>query len=87
MSQRDGTGPAGLGPMTGRGMGACTNFQGLGYGYGMRRRFGRGCGWGYGLYAMPASPITLAQRKEMLEKELKHVESLLGKKSNNEQTP
>lgn len=80
MSRRDGTGPAGLGPMTGRGMGACTNSQGFGYGYGMGRRFGRGCGWGYSPYTMPASPITLAQRKELLENELKHVESLLAKK-------
>lgn len=76
MPRRDGTGPAGFGPMTGRGMGNCTNYSTIGYGMG--RRFGRGCGWGFGPYGAPASPITLAERKQRLQEELKHVDSLLG---------
>jgi Family of unknown function (DUF5320) len=40
----DGTGPMGMGPMTGRGMGFCG--FGLGRKFGMRRGFGRfGMGW------------------------------------------
>ena len=75
MPRRDGTGPAGFGPMTGRGLGSCNKYSGLGYGMG--RPLGRGCGWGYGLYAAQASPVTLAERKQLLEEELKRVDSLL----------
>jgi len=67
----DGTGPAGMGPMTGRGMGPCNpNFGGgYGYGRGMGRGFGRGgrgMGWGrmamgpmYGSAMMPAYPQSM----------------------------
>ncbi|MEM2916545.1 MAG: DUF5320 domain-containing protein [Candidatus Woesearchaeota archaeon] len=40
----DGTGPMGLGPMTGRGMGLCGRGFRLGFGRGFGR-FGRGFGW------------------------------------------
>jgi len=63
MPRKDGTGPAGVGPMTGRGMG---------------RGLGRGCGRGNGPYAAAASPVTLAERKQLLKEELKRVDSLLG---------
>ena len=50
----DGTGPAGLGPMTGRAMGYCAGFNvpgfmNLGFGLGMawRRGLGRGFGRGF----------------------------------------
>ncbi|ADY12482.1 DUF5320 domain-containing protein [Sphaerochaeta globosa] len=76
MPRKDGTGPAGVGPMTGRGMGSCTNYSGIGYGMG--RRLGRGCGRGNGPYAAAASPVTLAERKQLLKEELKRVDSLLG---------
>jgi hypothetical protein len=72
MPRRDGTGPAGFGPMTGRGMGACTNYSAIGYGMG--KRMGRG--WGFGSYGNPASPITLAERKQMLQEQLKRIEVL-----------
>ena len=51
----DGTGPARLGPMTGRGAGYCAGFEMPGFmnpmpgrGWGMGRRWGRGGGWGRG---------------------------------------
>ena len=55
----DGTGPRGLGSMTGRGMGFCAGFNvpgymnppaygGRGMGFGRGRGFGRGMGWGRG---------------------------------------
>ncbi len=51
----DGTGPAGLGQMTGRGAGYCAGFPVPGYmnpmpgrGLGMGRGWGRGGGWGRG---------------------------------------
>ena len=47
MPGRDGTGPMGGGPMTGRGMGYCTGAaQGAGYGRGFGA--GRGLGMGFG---------------------------------------
>lgn len=51
MPAYDGTGPQGIGPMTGRGMGPCNPYWGGGFGYGrgMGRGFGRGgrgMGWG-----------------------------------------
>jgi len=61
MPRRDGTGPAGMGPMTGRGAGYCASYsvpgfanpafrRGLGFGssrgLGLGFRGGRGGGWG-----------------------------------------
>lgn len=61
MPRGDGTGPAGLGPMSGRGMGYCAGYttpgrvasgrgrgMGAGYGRGFGRGFGRGTGLGRG---------------------------------------
>ena len=61
MPRGDGTGPAGMGPMTGRAAGFCAGYPAPGYanpmpgrrfGYGMVSRFGwlfgRGRGWGRG---------------------------------------
>ncbi|MBN2088053.1 DUF5320 domain-containing protein [candidate division KSB1 bacterium] len=48
MPFKDGTGPAGMGPMTGRGMGPCAGNSGIGrMGTGFSRfgSFGRGRGW------------------------------------------
>jgi len=43
----DGTGPAGLGPMTGRAAGLCAGYPAPGYmSSGFGRGFGRGGGWG-----------------------------------------
>ena len=57
MPAGDGTGPAGMGPMTGRGAGYCAGYEAPGYanpvpgrGFGMGRGRGRawGGGWGRG---------------------------------------
>lgn len=54
MPRGNGTGPVGLGPMTGRGMGNCAGYPvpgymntgfGRGFGYGRRRGFGRWYGY------------------------------------------
>ena len=63
MPAGDGTGPAGMGPMTGRAAGFCAGypapgFRGAGRGFGGRgggRGFGRGFGRGWGRWAMPYS--------------------------------
>ena len=49
MPRYDGTGPQGMGPMTGRGMGYCTGYANPAYfgrGLGIRRGFGRSRGFG-----------------------------------------
>lgn len=46
MSRKNGTGPMGAGPATGRGFGPCTGYSGAGTGFG--RGFGRGFGMGMG---------------------------------------
>ena len=51
MPRGDRTGPEGMGPMTGRGMGYCAGYDMPGYmhpGYGYGRGYGRGYGWGRG---------------------------------------
>ena len=68
----DGTGPAGMGPMTGRAAGYCAGygmpgymnpiggrgFWGWGRGGGRGRGFGRGFGWARAGYGYPAGPLT-----------------------------
>ncbi len=75
MPRGDGSGPMGMGPMTGRGAGYCAGFgmpgfanapggRGYGMGYGWGRGFGRGrgFGWGYpgGYNAGPMTPPAAA---------------------------
>jgi hypothetical protein len=75
MPRGDGTGPAGQGPMTGRGMGYCAGFNAPGF---MNPGFGRGFGRGFGwrARAMQFAPIqqpvvmTEKQEKQLLEQEL-----------------
>jgi len=69
MPRGDGTGPGGLGPMTGRAAGYCAGYPvpgymnpsggrlGMGFGYsrGYGRGFGRGMGRGYGRAYWPAN--------------------------------
>jgi len=69
MPRGDGTGPGGLGPMTGRAAGYCAGYSvpgymnpsvgrsGLGFGYG--RGMGRGMGRGYGRGFWPAYPYPM----------------------------
>jgi hypothetical protein len=77
MPRGDGTGPAGQGSMTGRGMGFCAGFNSAGFmngGFGRGRGLGRGFGWR--ARAMQVTPnqqpaaITEKQEKQLLEQEL-----------------
>jgi hypothetical protein len=84
MPRYDGTGPWGYGPMTGRGMGPCA--RGFRGGMGCRYSGGWGQGWGRGMggwwgYSQPVDPPAelLAERKRMLEEELKEIDALLSK--------
>jgi len=76
MPQGDQTGPAGQGPMTGRGLGPC----GAGMRRGFGRGFGRGMGFGWRARNMQVMPIqqpavlTEAEEKKLLESELKEIE-------------
>jgi len=74
MPRGDRNGPAGQGPMTGRGMGYCAGFNAPGF---MNPRLGRGFGRGFGwragaMQVMPVQQpvITEKQEKQFLEKEL-----------------
>jgi len=70
MPARDGTGPMGQGPITGRGFGPCSR------GFGFRRGFGRGMGrgFGYGPYAQPVE-LSKDEEKKILEAELNNIET------------
>lgn len=65
MPRQDKTGPMGMGPMTGRGMGPCE--AGYGSGLGMGRGYDRAmCDWFYRKYqAMPKE-----ERKKLLKSEI-----------------
>ena len=64
MPGQDGTGPSGLGPLTGRGLGPC--------GCGMRKGFGRGYGRGFGFRRQVT--LTKEEEKKILEAELKEID-------------
>ncbi|HNX52620.1 MAG TPA: DUF5320 domain-containing protein [Pontiellaceae bacterium] len=79
MPRGDRTGPAGAGPMSGRGAGFCagTNtagFQTAGGG------FGRGCGRGFGFRNRFAQPVQTLQGDELLElkEQMARIEQRLG---------
>ena len=67
MPNKDKTGPAGQGPLTGRGFGPC--------GAGLRR--GCGFGRGFGRKAFLAEPLALSkeQEKKVLEAEIAEIEA------------
>jgi len=76
MPQGDGTGPAGQGSMTGRGMGFCAGlnapgFMNGGFRRGMGRGFGRGRGFGWKARATQTMPIQQAQTTVITEKQEK----------------
>jgi len=80
MPRRDGTGPMGLGAMSGRGVGPCATGEQIQYGLGYRQGFGRGCGrrlaqdFDRGFYNDQLSTKTkkeiLAERHAQLTKQL-----------------
>ncbi|HHE64612.1 MAG TPA: hypothetical protein ENL09_01150 [Bacteroidetes bacterium] len=61
----DRTGPLGLGPMTGRGLGICGRLRGYGRGYGFRRGFGFRAGY--------PQVLSKEEEKRLLEEELRLV--------------
>ncbi len=95
MPIRNGSGPSGQGPLTGRGLGNCTGASNTAYGYGrglgmgMGPGMGRGagCGRGFGRYytAAPA-PIAYASQKEFLtvqQEDLKNRLEIINSQLNN----
>jgi len=88
MPRRDGTGPLGSGPATGRGMGPCVNPNGApGYGnFGCGRNLGRGCGRGFRRpfdgtgYAPINDKAVLEQERNFLKAELDAIEKQLKNK-------
>jgi hypothetical protein len=88
MPRGDGTGPAGMGPLTGRAAGYCAGYGMPGYanpwGGRMRGTFGWGRGrfWGYGgFWAHPygyypyTAPYSAEQERESLQNQVKFFES------------
>jgi len=97
MPRGDRTGPDGMGPMTGRGLGYCNNFDSPGYTKnipaGMGERFGcRGGGLGYGFrsrnrtnwnYISPApANYDAKSQKTFLENEIKMLSQQLEEMKN-----
>lgn len=83
MPRGDQTGPAGAGPMTGRGMGFCAGYNTAGFqtaGGG----FGRGCGRGFGFRNRFVHPVQPSQGNELLElkKQMTRIEQRLGEIQN-----
>jgi hypothetical protein len=69
MPNKDGTGPRGAGPKTGRGLGACSGVEEQNQGQGLGRRCGRGqgngrCGQPKGLGRQSWSRAGFAQNEE-----------------------
>ncbi|MCK4555477.1 MAG: DUF5320 domain-containing protein [Candidatus Aenigmarchaeota archaeon] len=65
MPRRDGTGPMGYGPVTGRGLGPC----------GRGLAFGRGMGQGFGRRYIEPATLTKDEQKKILETELKQIDA------------
>ena len=90
MPAGDGTGPMGMGPLTGRAAGFCAGFGtpgymnpslGRGMGFGRGRGFwGRGGGRGFfgGASAYQAVPPTAAQQLDALKGQAAHFEGVLN---------
>ncbi len=82
------TGPAGQGPLTGRGRGYCAGYNqpgfmapgfggGQGWGRGLGRGFGRRGFWDYGPYQPYQPQITKKEEKKILEDEVTDLEEEL----------
>ncbi len=83
MPRGDGTGPDGMGPRTGRGMGYCAGYDSPGFtkeaprgGAGFGRGFGRGRGFRFWRQSAPVQPqpypvesLTKEEQKKILEEE------------------
>jgi hypothetical protein len=76
MPARNGTGPMGQGPMTGRGMGPC-NGRNTFYGRGFRRGLGVRNGYGRGFASVSPSKDELKQEKEDLQRRIDEINQAL----------
>jgi len=83
MPRRDGTGPMGVGTMTGRGFGICADGNGKGLGFKNRGSYGckRGFGGGFANNnaTEPAAEELLVEQKNFLEKKLEFINKQLEK--------
>ena len=87
MAGRDGSGPLGMGPMTGRGFGPCGRGRfvgrrprlGLGLGYGYGRGYGRGIGYysSYEPYPYESDPVDESTERSLIEEEKAILEARL----------
>jgi len=73
MPFRDGTGPQGQGPLTGRGVGPCGDGRGFGFGRGFGKGFGRGFRFWDRTPTKEEQKQDLENYKKSLEAELKAV--------------
>ncbi len=84
MPGRDGSGPIGVGSMTGRGLGSCTELDTGRYGSGFGRGFGRGsayrCGFGPGFGRGFGRGVVWNQPSPKMQKELLQEQRELLKK-------
>lgn len=90
MPRGDRTGPAGQGPMSGRGLGYCAGYSsagftrgygaGMGWGGGMGRGRGFGRGYGYGYYRdIPEQPAAVTEQNiDSLKNEAKNLSERLN---------
>lgn len=83
MSRRDGTGPMGLGSMTGRGLGFCTGANAVKYGadlgLGCRRGLGRGFGRNFAVdqTSSKTQKELLQEQKDLLQSRLEVIDKQL----------
>lgn len=90
MPGKNGTGPLGNGPLTGRGLGPCNGTNrgqyygcGRGFGRGFGRGLGRGMGFGYNSTygynrSIEAHEMTQEEQKDMLNIEKEYLENELN---------
>jgi hypothetical protein len=80
MPGRDGTGPLGLGSMSGRGLGVCTGVNavkyGSGFGLGLGMGRGFGCRRGFGI-SFITDPTVSKTQKELLTEQKEILQSRL----------
>lgn len=74
MPGRDRTGPAGSGPMTGRGMGICASNIQIGFGRGCGRGFARGMGMGRGFGFRAAALINKDDQIDALKAQMTQIQ-------------
>lgn len=83
MPRGDGTGPMGVGPMTGRGAGYCAGFEAPGFG--CNRGYGNGMGFGRGRrnFGYPAqqmqrsAPLPVDVSNELLQRQAEALQNQL----------